>query len=203
MRARLGVRLRGAPWLAQPHDPVKGKGGKDRENASIGLPSLGSDRRRHSRLPRDACPVGEDQKQRLDFAPRHGAEVQQGFCHLDHGTRPRRRVLSAARPLIQGPATRVIDLRNEPPRKCRNRPLQIRPYQHRRASTNTIVQKMSGPRPPERRALPGEVTVVAGRPEADDLVGIFSPRSATRPRRCLRRFAGSRFSSFSRARSPI
>ena len=104
--ARLG-------WLNRMTQ-FKEKAGKDRENASVGLYAYPNLMAADILVYRAThVPVGEDQKQHLELVARHRAEVQQRLRRR----RSRRTAIGEAffplpEPLIQGPATRVMSLRD-------------------------------------------------------------------------------------------
>ena len=103
-RARLGVQLRGAARLAQPHDPVQGEGRQGpRERLGRALRLSEPDGGRHPGLSRDACAGRRGPEAASRAGARHRAEVQQRLRRLDPRARLRRRVLSAARAADPGP----------------------------------------------------------------------------------------------------
>jgi tryptophanyl-tRNA synthetase len=63
---------------------------------------------------------------------------------------------------------------------------------------DTIAQKIRKAKT-DAGALPGEVEGLAGRPEADNLVGIFAALNDETKADVLRRFAGGQFSQFKNA----
>ena len=96
-RARLGVQLRRAPRLAQPHDPVQGEGRQGpRERLGRPLRLSEPDGGRHSGLSRHACAGRRGPEAASRAVARHRAEIQQRLRRLDPGARLRRRVLPAA-----------------------------------------------------------------------------------------------------------
>ena len=96
-RARLGVQLRRAPGLAQPHDPVQGEGRQgSRERLGRALRLSEPDGGRHSGLSRDARAGRRGPEAASRAVARHRAEVQQRLRAVDPRARLRRRVLSAA-----------------------------------------------------------------------------------------------------------
>ena len=77
-RARLGVQLRRAPGLAQPHDPVQGEGRQGpRERLGRPLRLSEPDGGRHSGLPRDPRAGRRGPEAASRAVARHRAEVQQ------------------------------------------------------------------------------------------------------------------------------
>ena len=189
--ARLG-------WLNRMTQ-FKEKAGKDRENASVGLyvyPNL---------MAADILlyhathvPVGEDQKQHLELARDIAQKFNNDFAAID-----RRRRLSGdgffplPEPLITGPATRVMSLRDGTKKMSKSDASdhsRINLTDDADAIAKKIRKAKTDPEP-----LPSEVKGLEARPEADNLVGIYaapgrrparsgcSPNSATRPSRNSRR----------------
>ena len=95
-RARLGVQLRGAARLAQPHDAVQGEGRQgSRERLGRALRLSEPDGGRHSGLSRDPRAGRRGPEAASGAVARHRAEVQQRLRANDQFARLRRRVLSA------------------------------------------------------------------------------------------------------------
>jgi tryptophanyl-tRNA synthetase len=119
--------LRGAAGLAQPHDPVQGEGRQGpRERLGRALRLSEPDGGRHLVYRATHVPVGEDQKQHLELS----RDIAQKFNN-DFGASIQERGFGDAffpqpEPLIQGPATRVMSLRDGT-KKCRSR---SRPTSH-------------------------------------------------------------------------
>ena len=154
--ARLG-------WLNRMTQ-FKEKAGKDRENASIGLYNypvlMAADilvyRATH-------VPVGDDQKQHLELAARHRAEVQQRLRRLDRRPWPWRRLFSRCPSrLIQGPATRVMSLRDGTKKMSKSDPSE---YAHIALTddADAIAQKIRRAKT-DPEPLPGEVEGLARPP---------------------------------------
>ena len=79
-RARLGVQLRGAPGLAQPHDAVQGEGRQGpRERLGRALRLSEPDGGRHPGLSRDPRAGRRGPEAAPRAVARHRAEVQQRF----------------------------------------------------------------------------------------------------------------------------
>ena len=164
----------------------KEKAGKNRENASAGLyiyPNL---------MAADILlykathvPVGEDQKQHLELA----RDIAQKFNN-DFGVD----FFPLTEPLILGPATRVMSLRDGS-RKMSKSDESDQTRINMTDDADTIAQKI-------RRAktdpdlLPGAPAGLEGRPEAANLMGIFSALSDTPIEEICRRFEGKQFSEF-------
>ena len=82
--AGLGLQLRGAARLAQPHDAVQGEGRQGpRERVRRPLCLSGADGGRHPGLSRHACAGRRRPEAAPGAVPRHRAEVQQRLRRLD------------------------------------------------------------------------------------------------------------------------
>jgi tryptophanyl-tRNA synthetase len=188
--ARLG-------WLNRMTQ-FKEKAGKDRENASVGLYNypvlMAADilvyRATH-------VPVGDDQKQHLelsrDIAQKFNNDYAASIAAHGHGEA----FFPLPEPLIQGPATRVMSLRDGTKKMSKSDPSE---FAHIALTddADTIVQKIRKAKT-DAEPLPGDPAGLAGRPEADNLVGIFAALGDETKGDVLSRFGGSQFSTFKNA----
>lgn len=185
--ARLG-------WLNRMTQ-FKEKAGKDRENVSVGLYDypvlMAADilvyRATH-------VPVGEDQKQHVeltrDIAQKFNNDfsdsiAKQGF---NDGYFP------LPEPVITGPATRVMSLRDGTKKMSKSDPSdysRINLTDDADAIAQKIKKAKTDPEP-----LPGEEKGLESRPEADNLVGIYAALSGKPKADVLTEFGGAQFSSF-------
>ena len=185
--ARLG-------WLNRMTQ-FKDKAGKDRENASIGLYAypvlMAADilayRATH-------VPVGEDQKQHLeltrDIAQKFNNDFSQSIAAHGHGEA----FFPVTEPLIGGPAARVMSLRDGTKKMSKSDPSdnsRINLTDDADSIANKVRKAKTDPEP-----LPSEVAGLAGRPEADNLVGIFAALKGTTREAVLADFGGGQFSAF-------
>ena len=176
----------------------KEKAGKDRENASIGLYAypclMAADilvyRATH-------VPVGEDQKQHLelarDIAQKFNLDFSASIASLGLGDA----FFPLPEPLIQGPATRVMSLRDGSKKMSKSDPSD---YSRINLSddADTIAQKIRKAKT-DPEALPSEVEGLKHRPEADNLAGIFAALNNETKQDVLRAFGGGNFSAFKAA----
>jgi tryptophanyl-tRNA synthetase len=176
----------------------KEKAGKDRENASVGLYAypclMAADilvyRATH-------VPVGEDQKQHLelarDIAQKFNLDFGEQIAALGHGDA----FFPLPEPLIQGPATRVMSLRDGAKKMSKSDPSD---YSRINLSddADVIAQKVRKAKT-DPEPLPSEVEGLAKRPEAENLVGIFSALNGQSKLDVLRQFGGGNFSAFKSA----
>jgi tryptophanyl-tRNA synthetase len=176
----------------------KDKAGKDRENASVGLLDypvlMAADiliyRATH-------VPVGDDQKQHLELA----RDIAQKFNN-DFGASIERNGFGEAffplpEPLIAGPATRVMSLRDGTKKMSKS---DASDYSRINLSDDAdqIAQKVRKAKT-DPEPLPSEEKGLEGRPEADNLVGIFAALSGRAKADILAEFGGSNFSTFKNA----
>jgi tryptophanyl-tRNA synthetase len=188
--ARLG-------WLNRMTQ-FKEKAGKDRENVSIGLfayPALmASDilvyRATH-------VPVGEDQKQHLelsrDIAQKFNNDFAPSIEEFGFGDA----FFPLPEPLIQGPATRVMSLRDGSKKMSKSDPSDYSRI-NLTDSADDIAQKVRKAKT-DPHPLPSEKEGLTGRPEAQNLVGIFAALNNQTEDDVLRDFGGANFSAFKTA----
>ena len=142
----------------------KEKAGKNRENASAGLyvyPVLMAadtllDKATH-------VPVGEDQKQHLELT----RDVAQKFNH-DFG----REVFPLTEPLIFGEATRVMSLRDGTNKMSKSDPSDYSRINLTDGPDEIALKIRKAKTDPH--PLPEKAEGLSGRPEADNLVGIYA-----------------------------
>ena len=168
--ARLG-------WLNRMTQ-FKEKAGKDRENASVGLyayPCLMAADILAYRATH--VPVGEDQKQHLelarDIAQKFNLDFAASIAVLGHGEA----FFPLPEPLIQGPATRVMSLRDGSKKMSKSDPSD---YSRINLSddADTIAQKIRKAKT-DPEPLPSEIEGLKQRPEAENLIGIFAALDGT------------------------
>ncbi len=188
--ARLG-------WLNRMTQ-FKEKAGKDRENASVGLYAYPALMAADILVYRAThVPVGEDQKQHLELA----RDIAQKFNN-DFGPSIAKYGFGEAffpqpEPLIQGPATRVMSLRDGTKKMSKSDPSdnsRINLTDDADAIAQKVRRAKTDPEP-----LPSEVAGLAARPEADNLVGIFAALSDKTREDVLVDFGGAQFSTFKAA----
>ncbi len=151
----------------------KEKAGKDRENASVGLfayPTLMAADILVYRATH--VPVGEDQKQHLELS----RDIAQKFNN-DYAASIKAHGFGEAffplpEPLIPGPATRVMSLRDGSKKMSKSEPSdysRINLTDDADAIAQKIRKAKTDPEP-----LPSEEKGLEPRPEADNLVGIYA-----------------------------
>ena len=168
----------------------KEKAGKDREKASVGLyvyPNL---------MAADILlyqathvPVGEDQKQHLELARDIAQKFNNDFKAAGFFPQPE--------PLIQGPATRVMSLRDGSKKMSKSDPSDL--------SRITMLDSADGIAKKIRKAktdpdvLPDSEAGLDGRPEAANLLGIYAALAEQDLSLTIAAFAGQQFSALKKA----
>ena len=181
--ARLG-------WLNRMTQ-FKEKAGKHRENASVGLyayPNL---------MAADILaykgthvPVGEDQKQHLELA----RDIAQKFNN-DFGVN----YFPLPEPLILGPATRVMSLRDGAKKMSKS---DESDYSRINLTDDAdlirlkIRKAKTDPHPLPGPEILADAAAQDARPEAMNLLGIYAALADRAPEAVLEEFAGSEFSRF-------
>jgi len=191
--ARLG-------WLNRMTQ-FKEKAGKDREAASVGLyayPNLMA----ADILAYQAThvPVGEDQKQHLELARDIAQKFNNDFKDDIEGAGYADGIFfPQPEPVITGPATRVMSLRDGTKKMSKSDPSdmsRIALTDDADAIANKVKRAKTDP-----DALPSETAGLAGRPEAENLVGIYAAVTGRTPAAVLAEVGGSQFSIFKKALS--
>ncbi len=182
-------------WLGRMTQ-FKEKAGKDREAASVGLfayPVLMAADILAYRATH--VPVGEDQKQHLelsrDIAQKFNNDFAGRIKETGHGADG---FFPLPEPLIMGPATRVMSLRDGTKKMSKSDPSDMSRIRLT-DTTDDIARKIRKART-DAEPLPGAVEGLEGRAEARNLVGIFAALAGKTPQEVLQDFAGSQFSGF-------
>ncbi|RIY00775.1 tryptophan--tRNA ligase [Aureimonas flava] len=183
----------------------KDKAGKDRENASLGLlayPSLMAADILAYRAT--LVPVGEDQKQHLELTRDIAAKFNHDFSEriaekgLGHpiamGEETVQGFFPLTDPLIEGPATRVMSLKDGSKKMSKSDPSDLSRI-NLSDEADTIAKKIRKAKT-DPDALPSEAAGLAGRPEADNLVGIFAALDGRSKADVLAEYGGRPFSEF-------
>ena len=183
----------------------KDKAGKDREQASLGLYAYPSLMAADILVYRAThVPVGEDQKQHLeltrDIAMKFNLDYVEhirraGFgIDITVGEEPVHAYFPMVEPLIDGPAPRVMSLKDGTKKMSKSDPSdlsRINLMDDADAISKKIRKAKTDP-----DALPSETEGLKGRPEADNLVGIFAALSDRTKEDVLKEFGGQQFSVF-------
>ncbi len=151
----------------------KEKAGKDRENASVGLYAYPNLMAADILVYRAThVPVGDDQKQHLelarDIAQKFNNDFAAQIAKLGFGET----FFPLTEPLISGPATRVMSLRDGTKKMSKS---DASDYSRINLTdgADDIAQKIRKART-DPEPLPSDEAALEMRPEADNLVGIFA-----------------------------
>jgi tryptophanyl-tRNA synthetase len=188
--ARLG-------WLNRMTQ-FKEKAGKDRENASVGLyayPALMAADILAYRATH--VPVGEDQKQHLELSRDIAQKFNNDFAASIRAHGFGESFFPLPEPLIQGPATRVMSLRDGSKKMSKSDPSdqsRINLTDDADTIAHKIRRAKTDPHP-----LPAEPKELDARSEADNLVGIYAALAGKSKPDILKEFGGAQFSTFKSA----
>jgi len=172
----------------------KEKAGKDKEKASIGLYSypvlMAADI-----LLYDAThvPVGNDQKQHLELCRDIAQKFNNDFDATDF--------LKAPEPLIQKQFSRIMSLKDGIKKMSKSDPSdlsRINLTDDKDQIINKIKKAKTDPLP-----LPGAINNLAERPEAENLLGIYSSLKNQNLEKSITEFSGKNFSEFKEKLSEV
>jgi tryptophanyl-tRNA synthetase len=188
--ARLG-------WLNRMTQ-FKEKAGKDKEKASVGLyiyPNLmAADILAYKATH---VPVGEDQKQHLeltrDIAQKFNVDFADAIAAAGFGDQ----FFPLAEPVIQGPATRVMSLRDGTKKMSKSDPSDL--SRINMTDTADDIAKKIRKAKTDADGLPSDPKGLEGRPEAQNLVGIYAALKGEDQAHILAQYGGGQFSTFKNA----
>ena len=181
-------------WL-QRMTQFKDKAGKNAQNVSVGLfdyPVLQAADILAYRATH--VPVGEDQKQHLELARDIAAKFNHDFG-MDY--------FPLVDPIIQGPATRVMSLRDGTKKMSKSDPSDMSRI-NMRDTADEIAKKIRKAKT-DMEPLPGEEALNSGRlsadfrvarPEAANLIELFSALTNQTQKAVVIQFEGQEFRSF-------
>jgi tryptophanyl-tRNA synthetase len=188
--ARLG-------WLDRMTQ-FKEKSGKHKERSSVGLYTYPVLQAADILLYKAThVPVGEDQKQHLELTRDIAGKFNNDFGAP--GGAPD--FFPLPEPLIEGPGARVMSLRDGSAKMSKSDPSD----QSRINLTDdrdAIVQKLRKART-DAEPLPETLDGLEGRPEADNLVGVYAALSGETKAEVLGRYAGQGFGVFKPALAEV
>ena len=180
----------------------KEKAGKHRENASVGLFAYPNLMAADILLYRAThVPVGDDQKQHLELARDIAQKFNTDFAESIAAHGHDEIFFPLPEPLITGPATRVMSLRDGTAKMSKSDPSDMTRI-NMMDDADTIAKKFRKART-DPEPLPGEEAGLESRPEADNLVGIYAALAGVTKGEALRQFGGSQFSTFKQALTDI
>jgi tryptophanyl-tRNA synthetase len=173
----------------------KEKAGKDRENASVGLFAYPTLMAADILLYRAThVPVGDDQKQHLeltrDIAIKFNNDFGPQIAGLGHGEA----YFPVTEPVIEGPATRVMSLRDGSKKMSKSDPSDLSRINLTDMADDISKKIRKAKTDPE--PLPETIEELKARPEADNLVGIYAALSDISKEAVLKEHGGRQFSVF-------
>jgi len=176
----------------------KEKAGKHRENASVGLFAYPNLMAADILLYKAThVPVGDDQKQHLELARDIAQKFNSDFSASIAGHGFDETFFPLPEPLITGPATRVMSLRDGAAKMSKSDASDMTRI-NMMDDADTIAKKFRKART-DPEPLPGEKAGLKDRPEAENLVGIYAALAGITPAQTLKEFGGGQFSSFKEA----
>ncbi len=166
----------------------KDKGGKDSERASVGLftyPVLQA----ADILAYKAThvPVGEDQKQHLELS----RDIAERF-NRDYGVPG---FFPLPEPLIKGPGARIMSLKDGTKKMSKSDPSDFSRI-NLVDDSDTISKKIKKAKTDLLGDMPGDVKGLKGRPEVENLVGIYSAITGESVESIIAQYAGKGFGVF-------
>jgi tryptophanyl-tRNA synthetase len=183
----------------------KEKAGKDRENASVGLfayPTLMAADILVYRATH--VPVGDDQKQHLeltrDIAQKFNNDFSARIAELGIGVEMQvgeetvNGFFPITEPLIEGPAPRVMSLRDGSKKMSKSDPSDLSRI-NLTDDADTISRKIRKAKT-DPAPLPSEIDGLKDRPEAENLVVLYAALGETSRETVLADFGGRQFSDF-------
>jgi len=179
--ARMGWLNRMTQW--------KDKAGKNREGASVALFTYPVLQAADVLLYQAThVPVGEDQKQHLELARDVAQKFNFDFCPEDAP------VFTLPDPIIPPEAARIMSLRDGSAKMSKSDPSEMSRI-NLTDDADTIMTKVKKAKT-DPEPLPSEAAGLEGRPEAANLVGIYSAMSGKSVAEILGEFGGKGFGAF-------
>ncbi len=176
----------------------KEKAGKHTEQVSVGLYTypvlMAADILAYKATH---VPVGEDQKQHLELARDIAQKFNNDFAASIAANGHGEAFFPQPEPLIQGAATRVMSLRDGSKKMSKSDPSDASRI-NLTDDADTIAAKVRKAKT-DPEPLPLEIAGLEGRPEADNLVGIYAALAGVPKERVLAEFGGGQFSGFKNA----
>jgi tryptophanyl-tRNA synthetase len=178
--ARMGWLNRMTQW--------KDKAGKNKEGSSVALFTYPLLQAADVLLYQAThVPVGEDQKQHLELA----RDIAQKFNNDFGGGEE---IFTLPEPIIPPEAARIMSLRDGSAKMSKSDPSDMSRI-NLTDDADTIMQKVRKAKT-DPEPLPGDKSGLAGRPEAENLVGIYAALAGSSVDTVLEQFAGQGFGAF-------
>jgi tryptophanyl-tRNA synthetase len=173
----------------------KDKAGKNAEKMSLGLyayPSL---------MAADILiykathvPVGEDQKQHLELPRDIAQKFNNDFAKSIAGNGLQAEFFPLTEPVITGPATKVLSLRDGTKKMSKSDPSDLSRI-NMTDNADTIAKKIRKAKT-DPEPLPDNMDDLADRPEARNLINIYAGLSGQTPADVIKEVAGQQFGQF-------
>jgi tryptophanyl-tRNA synthetase len=142
-------------------------------------------------------PVGEDQKQHLELSRDIAQKFNNDYADSIHAHGYGPAFFPQPEPLIQGPATRVMSLRDGT-KKMSKSEASDNSRINLTDDADTVAQKIRKAKT-DPEPLPSEEKGLETRPEAENLVGIYAALKGATKADVLSEFGGAQFSTFKTA----
>ena len=179
--ARMGWLNRMTQW--------KDKAGKNREGQSVALFTYPVLQAADVLLYQAThVPVGEDQKQHLELARDIAQKFNNDFCTEDAP------VFTLPEPIVPPEAARIMSLRDGSAKMSKSDPSDMSRI-NLADDADTIMQKVRKAKT-DPEPLPSEAEGLTGRPEAQNLVGIYAALAGQSTAAVLAEFGGQGFGAF-------
>ncbi|VEJ45905.1 tryptophan--tRNA ligase [Bartonella vinsonii] len=194
-------------WL-QRMTQFKDKAGKDREKASLGLFAYPSLMAADILLYRAThVPVGEDQKQHVeltrDIAQKFNNDYADRIADLNFavsmqmGEEKRQGFFPMPEALIGETAMRIMSLRDGTKKMSKSDPSDF--SRINLTDDSDLIAKKIRKAKTDSAPLPDTLTALEGRPEIDNLLGIYAAFAQVSKEKALLEFSGKQFSLFKTA----
>ena len=180
----------------------KEKAGKNSENASVGLFSYPNLMAADILLYRAThVPVGDDQKQHLELTRDIAAKFNNDFGPQIVGNGHGESYFPLTEAVIEGPATRVMSLRDGSRKMSKSDPSDLSRINLTDDADDIVKKIRKAKTDPE--PLPDTLEALKTRLEAENLVGIYAALENKSKEDVIREFAGKPFSEFKPALAEI
>ena len=176
----------------------KEKAGKNRENASVGLYAypvlMAADILLYQT---DRVPVGEDQKQHIELARDIAIKFNNDYAERIGELGLGESFFTIPEPVIEGPATRVMSLRDGTAKMSKSDPSDYSRL-NLTDDADAIALKVRKART-DPEPLPSEMDGLEGRAEARNLISIYAALAGVSKEQVLSEYGGQQFSGFKAA----
>ena len=181
-------------WL-QRMTQFKEKAGKNAQNASVGLFTYPNLMAADILLYRAThVPVGDDQKQHLELTRDIAAKFNHDFAKQIKNGGFEEEYFPITEPVIEGPATRVMSLRDGSKKMSKSEPSDMSRI-NLTDSADDIAKKIRKAKT-DPEPLPENVDGLEDRLEAANLVGIYAALADVSKEAVISEYAGQQFGTF-------